>query len=580
MGDPTNQRPAAVASGALAKTPFLHLLIYALDRKLTGSIELLSPDKRSAVIFFGSGQPAKMRTSDPVAHLGRVLKDLGYLTEEQLSRSLTELAKAKATRPTLHGELLVAQGAIDTAKLKAGLMEQLARKLRHAAGMSGETAYAFYQDFDSLRGWGGAGEGIDPMPLFWSMLIEHPPSEQVTAALQRVGASPLRLTANADLERLRLGPEELRVAAILRTRPTPASDFSTLARLDDRASRLFAYLLLVTRQVEVLRAASSGARTSTPPGVVPSNPPEGRRTPMPASIRPSPIRGMVRISTKPPPPPSTLSVELDQRWREIAERAATIDRTDYFMMLDVARDATTEQIEDAFFALAKKWHPDRLPAELAPIRDACSRVFARMSEAHMTLTDEPRKETYMRLLADGSGSPEMQATVAKVVEAATSFQKAEVCFRRNDLTSAETFCRKALVDDPTQPDYLAMLAWLIALKPENQDPAKTIDSIHMLERAIDMSDKCERAYFWRGMLFKRLGKGDLAFRDFRRAAELNPRNIDAVREVRLYNMRGGSRRPSKPPSKPPVGGRRSSPSPAKADDAPKPGILGRLFKKP
>ena len=66
----------------------------------------------------------------------------------------------------------------------------------------------------------------------------------------------------------------------------------------------------------------------------------------------------------------------------------------------------------------------------------------------------------------------MQDAVAKVVEAAADFQKAEVCFKRNDLAQAEALCRKALKADPTQADYHAMLAWLISLKPENQTPAE------------------------------------------------------------------------------------------------------------
>jgi Tfp pilus assembly protein PilF len=168
----------------------------------------------------------------------------------------------------------------------------------------------------------------------------------------------------------------------------------------------------------------------------------------------------------------------------------------------------------------------------------------------------------------------MQATVAKVVEAATAFQKAEVCFRRSDFTQAEALCRKALADDTTQPDYHAMLAWLVALKPENQSPAKTLESIQMLERAIAINEKCERAFFWRGMLYKRLNKNDLAVKDFRSAVDLNPHNIDAAREVRLYNMRGGRRS-----SKPPAPSKRPTLSPPKSSDAGKPGLLGRLFKK-
>jgi Tfp pilus assembly protein PilF len=181
----------------------------------------------------------------------------------------------------------------------------------------------------------------------------------------------------------------------------------------------------------------------------------------------------------------------------------------------------------------------------------------------------------MRLLADGSGSPEMQETVAKVVEAATNFQKAEVFFKRNDLAQAETFCRRALELDASQADYHALLAWLVALKPENQSPEKTLECVRMFDKAIQLSNRCEKAYFWRAMLNKRLGKNDAALRDFRRVSDMNPRNIDAAREVRLYQMRGTGASSPAPP-------KRSSPTPPKPDEpgAKAGSLLGRLFKKP
>jgi tetratricopeptide (TPR) repeat protein len=196
-----------------------------------------------------------------------------------------------------------------------------------------------------------------------------------------------------------------------------------------------------------------------------------------------------------------------------------------------------------------------------------------MNEARSALSDDAQRARYMKLLADGSGSPEMQETVARVVEAATHFQKAEVCFKRNDLGQAEQLCRKAYELDPTQPDYMAMLAWLTALKPENLTPEKTSGCIDQLTRAIKQSDRCEKAYFWRGMLWKRVGRDDLAVRDFRRVVELNPRNIDAAREVRLRHMRGGTSRPQP---------RRASPVPQKPSEPPSKGgsLFGRLFKKP
>jgi curved DNA-binding protein CbpA len=404
------------------------------------------------------------------------------------------------------------------------------------------------------------------------MLREYTPWEHVTAALAKVAASPLRLARGADIARLKLAREEEAAAELLRLRPLRGGDLARAATLNERTAQLLAYLLLITHQVDVLppshSALPAGRRISSTP------PPPISMSPRPSTVRTS--RPPIPAKSTPPPPPPGLSTEHLLRWKEITDRAANIDRADYFMMLDIARDAKSEDVETAFFALAKRWHPDRLPSELAPMRPACSRVFARMSEAHTTLADLQSRARYMKMVAEGSGSPEMQDAVAKVIEAAQTFQKAEVFLKRNDLVQAETFCRQAFEADATQPDYLAMLAWLLSIKPENQSLEKTVDSIRMLDKAVAMNDLCEKAYYWRGMLYKRLGKPDLATRDFRRVVDLNPRNIDAAREVRLNLMRGG--RGSNPP--PPMSRSSNPPKPKSGAGRQKASLLGRLFKKP
>ena len=115
MGDSAANRPAPTANGTLAKTPLVHLLLYVLDKKLSGTLELLrSPTSAGARWSSSAGQPAKVRTSEPVAYLGRVLLELGLITEEQLTRSLADLAKEKAAGRRLHGELLARAAAPST----------------------------------------------------------------------------------------------------------------------------------------------------------------------------------------------------------------------------------------------------------------------------------------------------------------------------------------------------------------------------------------------------------------------------------------------------------------------------------
>jgi hypothetical protein len=126
-----------------------------------------------------------------------------------------------------------------------------------------------------------------------------------------------------------------------------------------------------------------------------------------------------------------------------------------------------------------------------------------------------------------------------------------------------------------------MLAWLEAMKPENQGPKPTNERIVMLDAAIATNPRLERAYFYRGMLYKRLGNQHAAARDFREAAELNPRNLDALREVRLFEMRRS--RGSIPPPAPAEARRSNRPgAPTQRPSAPagkSDSLFGKLFKK-
>jgi hypothetical protein len=84
------------------------------------------------------------------------------------------------------------------------------------------------------------------------------------------------------------------------------------------------------------------------------------------------------------------------------------------------------------------------------------------------------------------------------------------------------------------------------------------------------------------MLYKRIGKNDAALKDFKLVTEVNPRNIDAARELRLHHMRGGgggTSSRSTPPSRTSTRPGQGSGPPPKDQDAAKPGLLNRLFKK-
>ncbi|MBX3189148.1 MAG: DnaJ domain-containing protein [Labilithrix sp.] len=294
--------------------------------------------------------------------------------------------------------------------------------------------------------------------------------------------------------------------------------------------------------------------------------------PPPPPSQPSvpPPQSSGSIPAAPPSSPS-LTAEQSSLKQKIVERAAAISAQDYFQMLGLDRDAPPEAVQKAFFGLAKVWHPDRLPPALVDVKDACSKVFTHLTEAQATLCDPERRAEYMTLLKDGGATPDDQAKIHAVLEAATEFQKAEVFMKRNDVPQAYELAKKAHALDPEQADYLAMITWIDAQKPEVQGREKTLEKIAIMDRCIKMNANCERAYFWRGMLYKRIDEHNKAIKDFKKAGELNPRNLDAMREVRLHNIRGGQ---SKPPAGP--AGRPSGKPPAPETLG---GLFGKLFKK-
>ena len=217
-----------------------------------------------------------------------------------------------------------------------------------------------------------------------------------------------------------------------------------------------------------------------------------------------------------------LTAEQSALKQKILERAAQISAQDYFQMLGLERDATPEMVQKAFFGLAKVWHPDRLPPALIDVKDACSKVFTHLTEAQATLCDAERRAEYMTLLKDGGATPDDQAKIHAILEAATEFQKAEIFLKRNDIAQAHELAKKALALDPEQADYLAMVTWLDSQKPEWIGREKTLEKVAILDRCIKMNANSERAYFWRGMLYKRIDETSKAIKDFKKAVGAQP----------------------------------------------------------
>jgi tetratricopeptide (TPR) repeat protein len=247
--------------------------------------------------------------------------------------------------------------------------------------------------------------------------------------------------------------------------------------------------------------------------------------------------------------------DVEAKRRELKERAERLLALDYFALLGVSRTATADEVARAFAGAAKTWHPDRLPQGLEDLGPTFMQVFARLDAARATLADASLRLRYATDLAKhGAGAPSggaegaSAASAAADAEADLELRKAEALFKKQDLAGAERHLRRAVQLAPSKPEPQAMLVWLLATKPDCTKERLRELAVD-LGRVIDREPSCERAWFYRALLRKRLDLVEEAAADFARAAELDPRNLDAAREVRLHEMRK-AKRAAPPPEEP------------------------------
>jgi hypothetical protein len=205
-------RPAPIATGSLGKRPLAHLLVYVLDRKMTGSFELVDDTDEIVHIVARDGMVSRVSTSEPVTYLGHVLYEIGAINDAQLSQSLAEVAATKR----LHGQVLLEKGMLDLKQLADGLRRQRSRKLHHAFELSPLTTYAFYPGIDLVGERPNDVAPMDPLASIWRGTLEHPPWDHVRSTITAVGERPLRVVG--AIERVGFEGKEREMAEGLRNR--------------------------------------------------------------------------------------------------------------------------------------------------------------------------------------------------------------------------------------------------------------------------------------------------------------------------------------------------------------------------
>ncbi|HEY2514224.1 MAG TPA: DnaJ domain-containing protein [Polyangiaceae bacterium] len=136
-----------------------------------------------------------------------------------------------------------------------------------------------------------------------------------------------------------------------------------------------------------------------------------------------------------PPPPATAAfapepdVEIDENHqRQIIETFGRLNSLDHYALLGVERTADKKAIKRAYFEATGRFHPDRFfRKRLGSLKLKMETIFARMTEAHDTLTTNARRTDYDAYL----GSVEQSRGIEKAMaDAAREIKRADEAVRQ------------------------------------------------------------------------------------------------------------------------------------------------------
>ncbi|MEE8409887.1 MAG: DnaJ domain-containing protein [Myxococcota bacterium] len=275
-----------------------------------------------------------------------------------------------------------------------------------------------------------------------------------------------------------------------------------------------------------------GAMTRPPSGVSFKDPIAAARSPK--SRPPTPVEEVKKLEK------ASLTFPADRKAKRVAieiEKAhRELEGKTHYDALGLLPDASAEAIRDAYFEVARRWHSDRF-AGLGLDKEWLSKaeaIFSAAAEAQQVLGDAKERKSYDFILdRKAKGLP---TDVNIILEADGLFRRAQGMVRRGQAAGAEPLLRQAVEMNKGEAEFWVYFGFAVysAKGKEGLEEAR-----QAISKGLEMNEKLDCAHEFLGRIAHVEGMIQDAKRELNKAINLNPKNVEAQRELRLLNMRGG-----------------------------------------
>jgi len=495
---------AAPMTGSFAEVPLPHLLHHLHGLRASGVL-LLSSGKKRKALQLRDGYPVKVKSNLVDECLGNYLMAHGRLDQNQFRESLARMKKGEGPQ----GEILVAMEVMDEEEIAAALRQQALEKLFEIF----EWKEGRFRLERGKRVQGGNALALkrSPADIILLGVRERYPLGSVDGYLKQNGAGYVALAASPfyRFQEIALSPIEAKHFGSL----DGSRSVAALTRGADERARRTIYALLMTGLLELQ------AQPAAPVKPVPSAKPCRKPARKPAVEAGPPVQGDDRALRA-----------------ELAARAERLRQQNYYEMLGVERPCDEAKLRAAYEDLAPRVHPDRYHDASSSVRRLADEVCEIVDAAYETLLDPKRRLAYDVELRKDQRRVAKEEEGRRALAAETEFQKGEALVRKRQYELALMHLGKAVEHNPEEGEYHAHYGWCLHLIHPD-DSVMIGEAIEHVRRGIKLARDHEKPYLFLGRLYKAMGRSDAAEKMFTHVVQVRPDSVEAMRELRLLNMR-------------------------------------------
>ncbi len=227
----------------------------------------------------------------------------------------------------------------------------------------------------------------------------------------------------------------------------------------------------------------------------------------------------------------------------IAERVALL-ATDpsHYKLLNLAESATSSEIRQGYFDLARKLHPDHLQAlKVSELTREAQALFSAINKAFAVLSNEKERAKYREILAAGGEKAyaakrkEAEDLAMKALRAEEHYAIGAMSLRRDHFSQAVKEFKQATDLSPSEPEYQALYAWAFICSQNNVQARDDIagEVMGLMGQAVLKGPANLTVALYHAKLLKLLGRDDEAKKAFKKLLREDPDNREARLELKL-----------------------------------------------